>query len=152
MRWKWQRGVTLLELIIVMMVVAILAVIAYPNYEEYIRRSNRTEAKNLLMRIAAEQEKFFSTFNRYSSSINGARTGDPATSGLNIADSTQEFRGGSLDPNDRAYYTVTVALTDANLGYTLTAAPQGTQQSTDRCGSFTLTSRGVRGAAEDGCW
>ena len=152
MRRSKQGGFTLIELMIVVAIIGLLAMIGYPSYEEYVRRANRTEAKNLMMRIAAEQEKFFSTFNRYSGSIDGARTGDPATSGLNMANSTQDIRGGSLDPNDRAYYTVTVALTDANLGYTLTAAPQGSQQSADRCGSFTLTSRGVRGAAEDGCW
>ena len=105
-----------------------------------------------MMRIAGEQEKFFSTFNRYSGSINGARTGDPATSGLNMPDTTQDIRGGVLDANDRAYYTVAVDMTDANLGYTLTATPVGTQQSSDRCGDFVLDSRGNRTADEDGCW
>ena len=152
MRWMNQGGFPLVELMIVVAIIGLLAMIGYPSYEEYIRRANRTEAKNLMMRIAGEQEKFFSTFNRYSGSINGARTGDPATSGLNMPDTTQDIRGGVLDANDRAYYTVAVALTDANLGYTLTATPVGTQQSSDRCGAFVLDSRGNRTADEDGCW
>ncbi len=152
MRRMKQGGFTLVELMIVVAIIGLLAMIGYPSYEEYIRRANRTEAKNLMMRIAGEQEKFFSTFNRYSGSINGARTGDPATSGLNMPDTTQDIRGGVLDANDRAYYTVAVALTDANLGYTLTATPVGTQQSSDRCGDFVLDSRGNRTADEDGCW
>ena len=152
MRRMKQGGFTLVELMIVVAIIGLLAMIGYPSYEEYIRRANRTEAKNLMMRIAGEQEKFFSTFNRYSGSINGARTGDPATSGLNMPDTTQDIRGGVLDANDRAYYTVAVALTDANLGYTLTATPVGTQQSGDRCGAFVLDSRGNRTADEDGCW
>ena len=152
MRRMKQGGFTLVELMIVVAIIGLLAMIGYPSYEEYIRRANRTEAKNLMMRIAGEQEKFFSTFNRYSGDINGARTGDPATSGLNMPDTNQDFRGGVLDANDRAYYTVAVDLTDANLGYTLTATPVGTQQSSDRCGDFVLDSRGNRTADEDGCW
>lgn len=145
-------GFTLIELMIVVAIIALLAMIAFPSYENFVRRANRVEAQSLLLRIASEQEKFFSTFNRYSGSINGARTGDPATSGLNMPDTTQDIRGGVLDANDRAYYEVDVDLTDANLGYTLTATPVGTQQSSDRCGAFVLDSRGNRTADEDGCW
>ncbi len=146
------QGFTIIELMIVVAIIGIQAMIAYPSYEDYIRRANRSEAKNILLRIASEQEKFFSTFNRYSGSITGARTGNPATSGLNSGDSTQDLVGGVVDPNDGAYYTVAVALTNANLGYTLTATPQGGQQSVDTCGAFTLDHQGTRGAAIAGCW
>jgi len=145
-------GFTLMELMIVIALIAILAMIAYPSYEDYIRRATRTEAKNLTMQVASEQEKFFSTFNRYSGSISGARTTDPATSGLNMSSSTREIRGGVPDPNDQAYYDVTVALTNANLGYTITATPRGAQQSVDRCGTMTLDHLGNKTAAVDGCW
>ena len=145
-------GFTLMELMIVVALIAILAMIAYPSYEDYIRRATRTEAKNLVMQIASEQEKFFSTFNRYSGSITGARTTDPATSGLNMLGSSRDLVGGSPDPNDRAFYDITVALTNGNLGYTLTATPQGGQQTADRCGTMTLDHLGNKTAAIDGCW
>jgi type IV pilus assembly protein PilE len=144
------KGVTLVELLVVIAVIGILAMIAYPSYEEYVRRANRSEAKTLLLQISAEQEKFFSTFNRYSGSIAGARTGNPATSGLAMADTTQENAG------DTAFYNIAVALDAGNLAYTLTATPQGGQQSVDVCGALTLTNAGVTDAlgpsAPDNCW
>lgn len=150
------KGFTLIELMAVIAIIAILAAIAYPSYENYVRRANRSEAKTLLMQISAEQEKFFTTFNRYSGSIDGARTGVPATSGLNMANSTQELVGGVPDPNDGAFYTIAVALGPNNLSYTVTATPQGSLQSTDACGALTLTNIGVRDAlgpsAPDNCW
>ncbi|HET7842675.1 MAG TPA: type IV pilin protein [Xanthomonadales bacterium] len=146
------KGFTLIELMIVIALIAILAALAYPSYEEYVMRATRTEAKNRLMQVASEQEKFFTTFNRYAGSIAGARTTDPATSGLNISDTTQDTVGGSLDPNDQAYYQVTVALTNANLGYTLTATPRGSQQTRDRCGVMTLDHLGNKTASLPDCW
>jgi type IV pilus assembly protein PilE len=143
-------GFTLVELLTVLAIVAILLAIAYPSYMQYVQRANRSEAKSLLLRIATEQEKFFTTFNRYSGSITGARTGDPATSGLNMQDSTDAGGG------DTAFYDVNVVLAANNLGYTLRATPQGDMQSTDPCGALTLTNTGVRDAegptAPDNCW
>ena len=45
-----QRGVTLMELLTVVVIIGILTAIAYPSYREQVRRSNRTEA-----RVALEQ-------------------------------------------------------------------------------------------------
>lgn len=151
-----QEGFTLIELLTVVAIIAILVAIAYPSYQEYVRRANRTEAKNLLLQIGAEQEKFFTTFNRYSGSIDGARTGNPATSGLNMANSTQDLEGGAPDPNDNAYYDIDVVLGGGNLAYTLTATPRGAVQVLDSCGALTLTNTGQRAAlgaaAPDNCW
>ncbi len=139
------EGFSLLELMIVVAIIAILVTIAYPSYEEYVLRANRTEAKNLVMRVASEEEKFYSTFNRYSGSM-GARTTDPSTSGLNITSST------ATDADDNAYYEVSIELTNGTQGYTITATPRGTTQSTDRCGDMTINHLGVKTAAEDRCW
>lgn len=139
------EGFSLLELMIVVAIIAILVTIAYPSYEEYVLRANRTEAKNLVMRVASEEEKFYSTFNRYSGSM-GARTTDPATSGLNITASTSSGSG------DNAYYDVAIALTNGTQGYTITATPRGSQQSDDRCGPMAITHLGVKTASEERCW
>lgn len=143
-------GFTLIELLTVLAIIAILVAIAYPSYQQYVMRANRSEGKNLLLRIAAEQEKFFTTFNRYSANITGPRTGDPATSGLNMDDSTE-----GAAPGDTAFYTAAVVVAGNGLSYTLRATPSGAFQATDPCGALTLTNAGVRdaeGPSPDGCW
>jgi type IV pilus assembly protein PilE len=145
-----EQGFSLIEMMIVVAVIAIILAIAVPGYQEYVRRANRSEAKNLLLRIAAEQEKFFTTFNRYSANIAGARTGNPATSGLNLANNTQQNAG------DTAFYNVTIVVPANGLSYTLNAGPDGAFQSADECGELTLDNAGVRDAlgpsAPANCW
>jgi type IV pilus assembly protein PilE len=55
---KQIRGFTLIELMIVIAIVAILASIAYPSYQNHVRKSNRVEGKALLMQIIQQQERF----------------------------------------------------------------------------------------------
>jgi type IV pilus assembly protein PilE len=64
------RGVTLIELLIVVVVVAILGIFALPSYRQYVIRSQRTEAKNALIRLAANQERFYLQNNTYTTDLN----------------------------------------------------------------------------------
>lgn len=52
------KGFTLIELMIVVAVIGILASIAWPNYQEYIRKSNRAVAKSFLMDVAQRQQQY----------------------------------------------------------------------------------------------
>ncbi len=51
-----RKGFTLVELMIVIAIVAILVALAIPSYAQYIRKSNRGEAQQLLMNWANNQE------------------------------------------------------------------------------------------------
>jgi type IV pilus assembly protein PilE len=53
-----ERGVTLLELMAVVVIIGILASIAIPSYRSYLLRAQRTGGTAALLRIAAAQEKF----------------------------------------------------------------------------------------------
>ena len=59
------RGFTLIEMMIVVAIVGILAAVAYPSYDEYVKRGNRTEGQAFLSDVAARQERYFSQNNAY---------------------------------------------------------------------------------------
>ena len=52
-------GVTLLELMAVVMVIGILGMIAIPSYRQYVMRAQRTEAKAALLQLQTNQERFY---------------------------------------------------------------------------------------------
>lgn len=51
------RGFTLIELMIVVAVVGILAAIAYPSYQDQVRRSARSAAQQFMMDVASRQQQ-----------------------------------------------------------------------------------------------
>jgi type IV pilus assembly protein PilE len=59
------RGITLIELMIVVVIIGFMAVIAYPNYRDFAARAKRNEAKAALLQIATNQERFYLQNNTY---------------------------------------------------------------------------------------
>jgi type IV pilus assembly protein PilE len=133
------RGFTLIELMIVIGILGIIAAIAYPNYMEYMMKSRRSEAKTLLMDIAARQEQFFLDNRSYTSDLTDLRYSVNADGSVNT---------------EKGSYTVTVdPLTFSATTYTLIAAA-GLVQAGDPCGDLTVTSEGMHGRTGSGdkCW
>ena len=60
-----QSGVTLMELMVVMVIVGILAAIAYPSYRAQVIRTHRTEGRAALMQTAQQLERCYTRASTY---------------------------------------------------------------------------------------
>lgn len=73
---KLQRGFTLIELMVAVVIVAILAGIAVPAYTDYVKRGKITEATATLAGLRLQAEKFFSdnrTYVGFPDTVNGTK-------------------------------------------------------------------------------
>jgi len=77
--YRYMRGVTLLELMIVVVIIGILTAIAYPNYRDFAARAKRNEAKAILLEIAQNEERFYLQNSRYGSLAELGYAGDTIT-------------------------------------------------------------------------
>ena len=66
-------GVTLLELMAVVVVIGILGMIALPSYRQYVMRAQRTDAKTALLQLQTNQERFYLSNRRYGTVAERAR-------------------------------------------------------------------------------
>ncbi|QKK03741.1 MAG: type IV pilin protein [Pseudomonadota bacterium] len=131
------HGFTLIELMIAVAILAIVMAIAIPSYNEFVTRSNRAEAKALLMNAAQALERCYTRFSAYNAGE--CPVAFPQTS---------ENEWYQLPEDEQAVAATT---------YTLVAVPQGVQASRDtKCANFTLTHTGARGVSGSGsvddCW
>ena len=59
------RGVTLIELMIVVAIVAILAAVGFPAYTEHVRKGNRAQAQTYMLDIASRQGEILADSHTY---------------------------------------------------------------------------------------
>lgn len=130
-----QSGFTLVELMIVVVIVGILASVAYPGFQEYLRRAKRAEARNMIVQMATQQERYYSNNNNY-----GTLTD------LGFAATTKS-------ENDNYVMTIDTLGSD-NQTFRIVATPSGFADS--KCTAIRMTNTGQKshtgtGSNED-CW
>jgi len=133
--YRKMQGITLLELMIVVMIVGILAAVAYPNYRDFAARAKRNEAKAALLRIATNQERFYLNNNTY--------TNDMTQLGFPVADDFE---------SDTGSYTIDVSGADAS-NFTARADYTKTDNEVNKCPWFEIDGRGNKtSGGPENCW
>lgn len=133
------RGFTLIELMVVVAIVAILAAVAYPSYEDSIRKSRRGQAQADLVELATQAERFHTVNNTYAG----------------FWDSLPDER--KVSPREGAEVAYQLDMEEVTSStFTLVAEPQGRQLKDTRCLEMTLDQAGRKTEAGSGqtsdCW
>lgn len=131
-------GFTLIETMITVAVIGILAAVAYPSYQDQVRKSRRADAQALLMNIGTRQQQRLLDVRSYAATA----------AELNV----------TIPTSVSQYYTITI---NAPAGavpptFTANAAPLSGQDK-DKCGTLGIDNTNTKtaikgGASQTGCW
>lgn len=123
---------TLIELMIAVVVVGILAAVAYPSYENQLRKGRRASAQTFVVDLASREQQYLLDARTYA-------TGTTALAQLGFANEA------AIPSDVSKFYTIAIAAgaTPTPPTFTITATPKaGTSQVAD--GALTLDSTGAK--------
>lgn len=136
------RGFTLIELMVAVTIVGILAAIAYPAYNDSVRKSRRAQAKVDLAELSQRAERWYTANNSYAGFF------------TKVKDDNMDY-SPRTKPRDQAFYVITRdgAADTAASTFTLTATAQG-DQAKDACKNLSIDATGKRttSSSRTDCW
>lgn len=125
------KGFSLLEVMVVVLIIGIIAAIAFPSYNEHVRKTRRAAGGACASAVAQQMERFYTANLTYEGAV--ANTASCHNNALN-------------------FYDIDVESTPST--YTVSAVPKGPHAG-DACGTLSLDQAGVQGATGTGvssCW
>jgi len=139
---KFNKGFTLVELMIALAVLALLSSIAYPIYNNQAQKARRADAKSALPLIALAQERYYTANGKYGSTL----------ASLSLDSSTL-----SSGYTEQGYYGLLLSVSVDGQQFDLMAQTStGTGQGGDsKCTSFSLNQLGAQsatGSDSSNCW
>ena len=135
-RGRPAHGFTLIELMIAVLVVAILVVVAYPSYQEHLRKGRRAAAQSFMVELASREQQYLLDRRTYA-------VGPDALTALVV----------TVPPDVAPFYSISVAPDAPTVPptFTITATPvAGSVQEPD--GVLTLTHDGAKTRAGTPGW
>ena len=118
------RGFTLIELMIVLVIVAIIVAIAWPSYQNQLRKGRRADAQTFMLDLANKEQQFLLDARSYA-------TGGSALASLNT----------TVPPTVAQYYAVTIDPGPTVPSFIITARALGVQAPD---GDLTLDNTGLK--------
>jgi type IV pilus assembly protein PilE len=132
----FERGFTLIEMMVVVAIIAILSAVAWPSYLKHVAKTNRVAAQGCLAEYANYMERYYTSNLRYDQTAAGVANADP-----------------HMDCQSQIARNYTLAPASTSTSFTITATPTTVQLNRDAvCGTLTLNHRGSRTPTTAGCW
>lgn len=133
---KKNRGFTLIEVMMVVAIIGILAAIAYPSYQNQLKKGRRAAAQSFLMEVSSKEQQYLLDARTYA-------LGSTALTDLGLV----------VPTNVSGFYTITVTPSAPTTppSFTATATPISTsQQASD--GVLTIDNTGAKTLAGASGW
>lgn len=127
-------GFTLIELMIAVAIIGILTMVAYPAYQDSIRKSRRADGIAAALAVQVAQESFRGNCRFYAKNI-GANN----VCGVSAAASTVD----TVSLSNEGYYSLSIEGTATGNSYIIMIDPTGSQAADTTCDPMRLTFNNV---------